>query len=72
MAPPKQLPNTVEAVKSASNSLITDFFKIKRKGRPRARGDMQDDTITIQIRKKKKRGPVPRMKGPPISIENKV
>ena len=72
MSPPKQLPKTVEDAKAASNSLLTYFFKSKRKGRPQARGNMTDDTITIQPLNKKKRGPVPRMKGPPISIENKV
>ena len=33
---------------------------------------MPDDTITIKPRKEKKRGPVPRMKGPPISIKKKA
>ena len=67
MAPSKQLPKTVEAAKAASNSLLTDFFKSNRKGSPRARGNITDDTITIQPRNKKKCGTVPRMKGPPIS-----
>ena len=67
MLPHKQLPKTVEADKAASNSLPTDFFKSKRKGLPQERSNIPDDTITIQPRKKKKRGPVPRMKGPPIS-----
>ena len=72
MAPPKQLPKIVEAFKAASNSLLTDFSKSKRKGHYRARGNMTDDNITIQTCKKKKRVPVPRMKGPQISIEKKV
>ena len=67
MAPPKHLPKTVES----DNALLTDFFKRKRKGRPRARGNTPNNVITVEPHKKKKRGPIPMNKGPPMSKKKK-
>jgi hypothetical protein len=57
MAPNKQPPVTAASAVASGNTLLTDFFKRKRRGRPKKSGNMASDNITVS--KAKRRGPVP-------------
>jgi hypothetical protein len=54
MAPPKQTYKTEEAAKASNNSLLKQFFKSTKKGRPK-----KADGDTTVVTRKKKPGPVP-------------
>ena len=57
MAPNKKPPVTAASAVASGNTLLTDYFKRKRRGRPKKSGNMASDNITVS--KAKRRGPVP-------------
>jgi hypothetical protein len=61
MAPPKQPPKTEAQAVASGNFLLTDFFAKKkcRRGRPKKRGNLADDNITVLAVKKAKSGRPP-------------
>lgn len=68
MAPSKEAAEAAKAAgkpKGLKSTELTDFFKRKRVGRPKKRGNLPGDTIAPKEHKKHKRGPVPKPKPPP-------
>ena len=61
MAPPKQPPKTVAAAKADGNTLLTDFYKRGRRGRPKRVANLAGDVIAV-AQKRRKPGPAPRKK----------
>jgi hypothetical protein len=47
MAPPKKLPRTEEAALQGGQQLLKALWGIKRKGRPKKRGNLASDTIVV-------------------------
>ena len=65
MAPPKQPPKTIAAAKADGNTLLADFFKRGRCGRPKRVANLAVDVIAV-ARKRRKPGPAPKQpKKPP-------
>jgi len=57
MAPNKKPPVTAASAVASGNTLLTDYFKRKRRGRPKKSGNMASDNITMS--KAKRCEPVP-------------
>ena len=65
MAPLKQAPKTSAEAKAGGNTLLTVFFKIVRRGRPKVIAKLAGDVIVV-AQKNTKRGPVRNPKLPPV------
>jgi hypothetical protein len=61
MAPSKHPMKTEEEGRQQNNHLLTDFYKRKRKGRPKKKGNLASDGIIVP-----KRGPVASVDNPPV------
>ena len=72
MAPNKQPSKTAASAVASGNTVLTDYFKRKRRGRPKKSGNMASDDIVVS--KTMRRGPVPgskkRKPSPPHSTKN--
>ena len=65
MAPPKQPPKTIATAKADGNTLLTNFFKRGRCGRPNRVANLTGDVIAV-ARNRRKPGPAPNQpKKPP-------
>ena len=72
MAPNKQPSKTAASAVASGNTVLTDYFKRIRRGRPKKSGNMASDDIVVS--KTMRRGPVPgskkRKPSPPHSTKN--
>jgi hypothetical protein len=73
MAPNKQPPLTAASAVASGSTLLTDYFKRKRRGRPKKSGNMASDNIVVS--EAKRHVPVPgsnkrKASSPPHSTMN--